>query len=31
MKNDRMESIVSLTKRRGFVYPGSDVYGDLMV
>lgn len=29
MKNDRMESIVSLTKRRGFVYPGSDVYGGL--
>lgn len=25
----KMESIVSLTKRRGFIYPGSDVYGGL--
>ena len=33
MNNDRnkvkMESIVSLAKRRGFIYPGSDVYGGL--
>lgn len=29
MKSNRMESIVSLAKRRGFVYPGSDVYGGL--
>ena len=27
MKNDRMENIVSLAKRRGFVYPGSEIYG----
>lgn len=26
-KNERMEAIVSLAKRRGFVYPGSDIYG----
>lgn len=25
----KMEEIVSLTKRRGFIYPGSDVYGGL--
>jgi len=25
--NQRMEAIVSLAKRRGFVYPGSDIYG----
>ena len=24
-----MEKIISLTKRRGFIYPGSDVYGGL--
>lgn len=29
MKNDRMENIVSLAKRRGFIYRGSDVYGGL--
>ena len=33
MNNDtnkvKMESIVSLAKRRGFIYPGSDVYGGL--
>jgi len=24
-----MEEIVSLAKRRGFIYPGSDIYGGL--
>lgn len=28
-RNEKMEAIVSLTKRRGFIYPGSDVYGGL--
>lgn len=28
-KNQEMENIVSLSKRRGFIYPGSDVYGGL--
>ncbi len=28
-KNEKMESIVSLARRRGFIYPGSDVYGGL--
>lgn len=28
-KNEKMENIVSLAKRRGFIYPGSDVYGGL--
>lgn len=28
-KNLEMEAIVSLAKRRGFIYPGSDVYGGL--
>src|SRR3954465_7316858 len=28
-KNEKMEQIVSLAKRRGFIYPGSDVYGGL--
>lgn len=28
-KNERMEAIIALTKRRGFIYPGSDVYGGL--
>lgn len=28
-KNQQMENIVSLAKRRGFIYPGSDVYGGL--
>jgi len=28
-KNQKMENIVSLAKRRGFIYPGSDVYGGL--
>ncbi len=28
-KNETMEAIVSLAKRRGFIYQGSDVYGGL--
>lgn len=28
-KQQKMENIVSLAKRRGFIYPGSDVYGGL--
>ncbi len=28
-KNETMEAVVSLAKRRGFIYPGSDVYGGL--
>lgn len=28
-KRDLMEKIVSLAKRRGFVFPGSDIYGGL--
>src|SRR5664279_5056863 len=28
-KNEKMEAIVSLCKRRGFIYQGSDVYGGL--
>jgi len=28
-KKQNMENIVSLAKRRGFIYPGSDVYGGL--
>src|ERR1700757_3102458 len=28
-KNVQLENIVSLAKRRGFIYPGSDVYGGL--
>ncbi|MEX2012803.1 MAG: glycine--tRNA ligase [Candidatus Levyibacteriota bacterium] len=27
--NDVMEKIVSLSKRRGFIYPGSEIYGGL--
>ena len=27
--NDEMDKIVSLAKRRGFIYPGSDIYGGL--
>src|ERR687885_666568 len=27
MAADRIESVVSLTKRRGFVYPSSEIYG----
>ena len=29
MSNDLMEKIVALCKRRGFVYPGSEIYGGL--
>ncbi|HEY1064165.1 MAG TPA: glycine--tRNA ligase [Candidatus Saccharimonadales bacterium] len=29
MKDTKLEDIVSLCKRRGFIYPGSDVYGGL--
>lgn len=29
MNNNLMEKIVSLCKRRGFVYPGSEIYGGL--
>lgn len=28
-RNEKMEAIVSLAKRRGFIYPGSDIYGGL--
>ncbi|MFZ2126292.1 MAG: glycine--tRNA ligase [Candidatus Microsaccharimonas sp.] len=28
-QHQKMENIVSLAKRRGFIYPGSDVYGGL--
>ena len=26
---DLMEKITSLAKRRGFIYPGSEIYGEL--
>ncbi|KKQ81068.1 MAG: Glycine-tRNA ligase, partial [Candidatus Daviesbacteria bacterium GW2011_GWA1_38_7] len=29
MINDLMDKIVALCKRRGFVYPGSEIYGGL--
>ncbi len=29
MKDDRMEKIISLCKRRGFLFQGSDIYGGL--
>jgi len=29
MENDRMEKLVSLAKRRGFIYQGSEIYGGL--
>ena len=29
MKNDRMDTIVSLAKRRGLVFPSSEIYGGL--
>lgn len=29
MKQDRMDAILSLAKRRGFIFPGSDIYGGL--
>lgn len=28
-RNTKLEDIISLAKRRGFIYPGSDVYGGL--
>ena len=28
-ESNLMENVVSLCKRRGFVYPGSDIYGGL--
>ena len=28
-KKQKMENIISLAKRRGFIYPGSDIYGGL--
>ena len=28
-RSDRMDAIVSLSKRRGFVYPSSEIYGGL--
>lgn len=28
-KNELMEKVVSLAKRRGFIYPGSEIYGGL--
>ncbi|MBH1980755.1 glycine--tRNA ligase [Candidatus Saccharibacteria bacterium] len=28
-RNTEMENLISLAKRRGFIYPGSDVYGGL--
>ena len=27
--NNLMDKIVSLAKRRGFIYPGSEIYGGL--
>jgi len=29
IKNEKMESIVSLAKRRGFIYQGSEIYGGM--
>ncbi|MBP9717062.1 MAG: glycine--tRNA ligase, partial [Candidatus Levybacteria bacterium] len=29
MDGNLMEKIVALSKRRGFIYPGSDIYGGL--
>src|SRR6266568_2256448 len=29
MENNLMEKIVALCKRRGFIYPGSEIYGGL--
>jgi glycyl-tRNA synthetase len=28
-RSDRLDTIVSLSKRRGFVYPSSEIYGGL--
>ena len=29
INNVKMDDLISLTKRRGFIFPGSDVYGGL--
>src|ERR1700692_665146 len=29
LRSDRLDAIVSLSKRRGFVYPSSEIYGGL--
>lgn len=29
MANDKMDKVVALSKKRGFVYPGSEIYGGL--
>src|SRR5471030_2402835 len=29
IRNEKMEAIVSLAKRRGFIYQGSEIYGGL--
>ena len=29
MQNSKLEKIISLSKRRGFVFPGSEIYGGL--
>src|ERR1700752_4619627 len=29
IRSDRLDAIVSLSKRRGFVYPSSEIYGGL--
>src|SRR5258708_29371885 len=29
LRSDRLDSIVNLSKRRGFVYPSSEIYGGL--
>src|SRR6202050_838160 len=29
LRSDRLDEIVSLSKRRGFVYPSSEIYGGL--
>ena len=29
LRSDRLDAVVNLSKRRGFVYPSSDIYGGL--
>ena len=29
LRSDRLDAIVNLSKRRGFVYPSSEIYGGL--
>ncbi len=29
MSNDTLDKVISLAKRRGFIYPGSEIYGGL--